>query len=106
MPYLHDFDVFKGLKGFSGFSSFRIGLWVVMLFTWGLSGWVLAFIRSKGKSYRFAILAPLFMGLFQLFIYVLDSRESNVNAFNYKVVINLVVILIITVIYFRLKKSE
>ncbi|HAO15120.1 MAG TPA: hypothetical protein DDE71_06125 [Tenacibaculum sp.] len=94
------------MEGFSGFSSFRIGIWVISLFFWGLSGWLFAFFNSKGKPYRFTILAPLFMGFFQLLIYVLDSRKSNINGFNIKVIINLLLILIITILYFKLRDNE
>ncbi|CAA0151939.1 conserved membrane hypothetical protein [Tenacibaculum maritimum] len=106
IPYIHDFNYFKGMKGFSGFKSLRVGIWVVSMFLFGLFGWILAFINSKGKEYRFTILAPISMGLFQFFIYVLDSRKSSMNNFNFKVIFNVIFILIITISYFRLKKNE
>ena len=106
LPYLHDFDALKGKKGFSGFSSLRVGVWAVSLFLFAICGWILAFINSKGKHYRFAILAPIAMAVFQLFIYVLDSRQSQINSFNFKVVFNFIFILILILIFFKLKRND
>lgn len=106
LPYIHDFNYFNGKEGFSGFSSLRIAIYIIAIFLFGISGWVFAFINSKGKDYRIAILAPILMGVFQLFIYILDSRKTDFNAFNTKVVLNFSLILIITFIYYRLRKRE
>lgn len=103
LPYLHDLEFFAGKKGFSGFSSLRIGTWVVSLFVFGISGWIFAFIGNKGKLYRFVILAPIFMGLFQLFIYVLDKRKTYINDFNWKVILNFSILLVIIVSYYAIK---
>lgn len=103
LPFVHDFELLKGVKGFSGFSSLRIAVWVISMFLWGLSGWVIAFLKTKGKVYRFSLLAPILMGFFQLFIYVLDSRNSGINRFSNKVFLNIVIILIITAFYFKIK---
>ncbi len=105
LPYLHDFDVFKGVKGFSGFSSLRIGIWATSLFVVAISGWVFAFLGHKGKSYRFVILAPIFMLSFQLAVYLLDARKTTINDFNWKVVINLIFALFI-IVFFYWRKSK
>ena len=106
LPYLHDIYLFKGMKGFSGFSSFRVGIWVISLFIWGLFGWILAFINSKGKKYRFTILTPILMAVYQLLIYVINARKSDINNFSTKVILNIILILSIVVLYFKLKKNE
>ncbi len=106
LPYLHDFDMFKGVKGFSGFSSLRIGIWVVSLFLLGLSGWVVAFINSKGKKYRFIMLCPIFMITFQLGIYLLDARNTQTNDFSFKIILNFILAFVLVVTYFYgIKKS-
>lgn len=109
LPYLHDFDLFKEMKGFSGFSSLRVGLWAVALYVLALSGWVLAFLNSRGKRYRFVILAPIFMLAFQLAIYVLDARSSTSNEFTNKVLLNFVLCMVLVGVYFyqlRKKRNE
>lgn len=107
MPYLHDFDMFKGVKGFSGFSSLRVALWAVSLYVVALAGWIFAFIASKGKRYRFMILAPVFMLAFQLSIYLLDARKSTVNDFTTKTILNFIFCLLLVGLYFyRLKNND
>lgn len=103
LPYLHDFEFFKGRQGFSGFGSLRVGIWVICLFIIAISGWMVAFLSAKHKSYRFAILAPIFMLLFQLFVYILDSRKSIVNDFNVKVILNFAVFILIGYLYFKFR---
>lgn len=104
LPYLHDFGYFDGKEGFSGFSSLRVSIWTVSLFVVAISGWAVAFANSKGKQYRFAILAPVFMLIIQLAIYVLDQRQSFVNELNTKVIVNFAIVLIIVLTYFKFKK--
>ncbi len=108
LPYLHDLEYFEGMKGFSGFSSLRIAVWVISLFLIAISGWVVAFLNSKGKKYRFSMLAPIGMLVFQLCVYVLDGRESIINDFNIKVVLNLVVFAVVIILYFfnKLRSNE
>lgn len=106
LPYLHDFDFFKGRQGFSGFGSLRVGIWVISLFIIAISGWVVAFVNSRHKKYRFSILAPIGMLVFQMFVYILDSRKSFVNDFNVKVLLNFAVLIIIGFLYFKFKNVE
>ncbi len=106
LPYLHDFEIFKGQEGFSGFSSLRVGIWVISLFIIAICGWAFAFLGHKGKQYRFVMLAPIIMLIFQLMIYVLDSRKTFVNDLNLKVILNFIVLGIIIIIYFKLKKNN
>lgn len=106
LPYVHDMGAFEGMEGFSGFSSFRVGLWVVSMFLVGLIGWIVAFINSKGKSYRFAMLAPIFMMSFQLGIYLFDSRNTTTNEFDTKILINILFAVIIVAAYFLGKSSN
>ncbi|WP_435624508.1 hypothetical protein [Flagellimonas sp.] len=95
------------MKGFSGFSSLRIGIWVVSLFMVGLSGWIFAFLNSKGKQYRMAMLAPIFMLSFQLLIYLFDSRKTTTNEFSTKILLNLCLAVVLVVLYFYgLKKQK
>lgn len=100
LVYIHDSGLFDGMEGFSGFSSLRVGVWVVSLFFLSLIGFVGWFIEAKGKRYRFAILAPIFMFSFQLIIYLLDKRDHTTNDFSIKTIVYLVFVLAITVTYF------
>src|SRR5690606_19628880 len=102
--YLHDFNYFEGKDGFSGFSSLRISIWTISLFIIAISGWAVAFANSKGKQYRFAILAPIAMLVFQLLIYVLDQRAGAINELSTKVIINFAILFLIILTYFKLKK--
>lgn len=109
LPYLHDFEFFKGKNGFSGFSSLRVGMWAVSLFVVALAGWIGFFLKSKGSEYRFAILAPIFMLSFQLGIYLFDARKTTSNDLSTKVWLNLgfAVILIVAYVYGKSKtRSE
>lgn len=100
LPYMHDFEGFRGVDGFSGFSSLRIGLFITLMFIVALSGWIVAFVNSRGKKYRFAILAPIFMLTFQLCIYLFDSRQHEINDFNWKVLVNLAIAITLVLINF------
>ncbi|KQC30208.1 hypothetical protein AAY42_10210 [Flagellimonas eckloniae] len=100
LPYLHDFEIFKGMEGFSGFSSLRVGIWVVSLFIVGLTGWIFAFLNARGKSYRLAMFAPIFMLFFQLNIYLWDARNTTTNEFTTKVLYNLGFALVLIAYYF------
>lgn len=100
LPFLHDWDYFSGKSGFSGYSSLRIAVWVTSLFTIALSGWIVAFINSKGKPYRFVLLVPIAMLCFQLCIYVLDARKATINEFSNKIIINGVLIFALVAYYF------
>ncbi len=106
LPYLHDFEIFKGGEGFSGFSSLRVGIWVVSIFIVAISGWVFAFLGNKGKLYRFAMLAPVIMLVFQLMVYVLDERKTFINHLSSKVILNFIVLGTIIIIYFKLKRNN
>lgn len=106
LPYLHDLQFFEEKKGFSGFSSLRIGIWVLSIYIFSLIPWILFFIASKGKTYRFTLLVPIFMLLYQLTVYILNERESYINKFDIKFTITLVVAIFITVFYFIKKNSR
>jgi peptidoglycan/LPS O-acetylase OafA/YrhL len=106
LPYLHDLNLFKGKKGFSGFSSLRIAIWVISLFVVAISGWLVAFVKSKGSLYRFVFLVPLVMLVYQLLIYVLDARQSSVNTFNIKILLNIGVVIGLALVYFAKKQQK
>lgn len=108
LPYIHDFEAFKGAEGFSGFSSLRVALWAVSLFVVALSGWIVAFMHARGKSYRFTMLAPIFMLAFQLGVYLLDARSTTSNEFSTKVILNLSFALLLFLAYFytKLKRKQ
>lgn len=99
LPYIHDFDFFKGMEGFSGFSSLRIGIWVVSLFILALSGWIFAFLGHKNRKYRWIMLAPIIMLAYQLLIYLFDARKTQTNDFNVKVTFNFVLLIFLSGIY-------
>ncbi len=105
LPYLHDSPLLKGIEGFSGFSSLRIGIWVISIYIVALIPWILFFITSKGKQYRFTILVPITMLTYQLIIYVADVREHSINAFNVKFIVTFLIAVLITLFYFK-KKSK
>lgn len=98
--YVHDFEIFRGMEGFSGFSSLRVGLWVVGMFVLALVPWCGWYLASKGKKYAFVMLVPIFMIAWQLGIYLLDQRDHNTNDFNFKVLLQFAVVLILILLYF------
>lgn len=106
LPYIHDFDLFKGMKGFSGFSSLRVAMWSLSLYIVGLSGWVMAFVHAKDRSYRFAMLAPIFMCSFQMAIYLFDARNTSSNDFTFKTVLNFIFCGVVLVLFFYNKKKQ
>jgi len=106
LVYIHDFEIFKGMEGFSGFSSLRIGVFFVGMFTLSLTGWVFAFINSKRKNYRFAMLAPIFMLAYQLGVYLFDARNTTTNEFSTKILSNTIFIILITAAYFYGKSKS
>ncbi len=46
------------------------------------------------------------MAVYQLLIYVINARKSDINNFSTKVILNIILILSIVVLYFKLKKNE
>jgi len=92
------------MEGFSGFSSLRIGLFMVFTMLFSLSGWVGWFLEAKGKRYRFSLLVPIFMNVYQLSVYLLNERKTTTNEFTTKVILNFTLILIIILYYFVTKK--
>ncbi len=105
LPYIHDFTFFNEKDGFSGYSSLRMGLFFVSMYVVAISGWIFAFINSKGKQYRFVMLAPLIMLVFQLFINILNNRKHAVNGVSVKVLVNFGIVFLIILLYFYLKRK-
>ena len=106
LPYLHDLPLLNGKEGFSGFSSLRIGIWAVSIYILALIPWILFFIVSKGKSYRFTILVPIFMLIYQLIVYIFDARQNAINEFNVKFIVTFSLAIAITIIYFFTKSKR
>lgn len=112
LPYIHDLgdlefiEDFRKKPGFSGFKSLRSALFIVSLFIFGLSGWIIAFIQSKYKLYRVAIIVPIAMAMYQLLIYLLDKRNTTTNEFNVKVSFNFSVAIILIAIYLIIKYNK
>jgi len=103
LPYIHD-AIPKGLKGYFGFSSFRVMVWTISIFIFGITGWFYAFVNAKGRLYRFALLVPIFMATYQLLIYIFDARKSEFNTLNAKLIVTFVLIAIVLLNYFMLKR--
>lgn len=70
------------------------------MFTIALSGWIVAFINSRQRKYRFVMLLPICMLMFQLVVYVLDARKNSINDFNTKVLVNGALIIALVIYYF------
>lgn len=100
LPYLHDIGDLQQYDGFSGFKTMRIGVYFVCMFIVALSGWVVAFVNSAGKRYRFIMLAPIFMLAYQLGIYLFDARNTTTNEFSTKIILNIGFAIVITAAYF------
>ncbi len=106
LPYIHDIGDLKKYSGFSGFKSLRSGIFIVSMFVIALSGWIFAFVNSKDKSYRFIILAPIFMLSFQLSIYLFDARSTTTNEFTTKIIVNFLFAVLLVAYYFYNKYKK
>jgi len=106
LPYIHDIGNLREYEGFSGFKSLRTGVYFVSMFMMNLIGWILAFIFSRGKSYRIAFLIPIFMLSYQLAVYLFDARQTTTNEFTTKVIVNLSFAICIIASYFLLKNKR
>ena len=70
------------------------------MFALALIGFIGWFVEAKGKPYRFAILAPIFMYSFQMAIYLFDAKDHTTNDFSIKTLIYLGFVVVLTVFYF------
>ena len=108
LVYIHDFEIFKGVKGFSGFSSLRVGMFIVGLMILALVPWIGWYVASRGKRYAFVMLVPIFMISYQLAVYLFDQRDHTTNEFNFKVLVQFGFVLVLIGLYFfgKYQKGE
>ncbi len=106
LVYIHDIGDLKKYPGFAGFKSLRTGVYIFSLFTFGLIGWIYAFIRSRNKSDRFMMVAPILMASFQLGIYLFDGRKTTSNEFSTKIILNVVFGVLLIAAYYLGKSRK
>jgi hypothetical protein len=63
-----------------GFSSYRMFLYTLLIFVFSELGWAAWLYVSKRKTYYFALFVPVLMGLYQIFIILLNLRKSLANS--------------------------
>jgi hypothetical protein len=85
MPYIH--DLFPKGVDFPGYSSSRVFLYIVLINTFGLIGWLLFFIHAKGRSYRFIIILPVLTTTYQICLHILNLKETSFNELNLKFIL-------------------
>ena len=107
LPYLH--NLFPNLPegGVLGYSSWNAFLWSTGMYLSIHIAWLIAYKLSIGKPYRFALLIPVFLSLYQLVIIFTNQKSSAIlNGINIK--LGLVVILSIFLIinFFKNNNNE
>jgi len=69
----------------------------------GYLGWYFA---AKGKPYRFFILVPVFISLYQIIINLLNQRSGVLNDVSTKFIITIVIIIAIVLNFYLRKNNE
>ena len=105
LPYLHDLLPVLPEGEIFGYSSWRAFLWSSGMYIFSHLGWLFAYALAKWKPYRFALLIPFFLSLYQIVIIFTNLRGSAVlNGISIK--LGIVVFLFILVIINFFKKNQ
>lgn len=119
LPYIHDVITIRGegLKGWVpdfgirellrssdgyilGFSSYRVFIYTLFIHLFGHIGWLGWFFEAEGKNYRFALLVPIILSLYQILIIVSNSRNTTFNEPDTKFYITILLSTALTINYF------
>ena len=104
LPYLHDLLPILPEGSVFGYSSWKAFLWSTSLYLFSHLGWLFSFHLAKGKPYRFAILIPVFLSLYQIIIIFTDQRSSAIlNGIDIKLFIVLILAILLIINFFRNK---
>ncbi len=107
VPNLGLVDAIKDSEGYPlGFTNYRVLLYILGLniaMHIGYLGWYFA---AKGKPYRFFILVPVFISLYQIIINLLNQRSSVLNDVSTKFIITIVIIIAIVLNFYLRKNNE
>ena len=102
LPYLHDLIPVLPEGEVFGYSSWRAFLWSTGMYIFSHLGWLFAYFLAKGRPYRFAILIPVFLSLYQIIIIFTDMRDNAVlNGISAKLIIVLILSVLITINFFK-----
>ncbi len=104
LPYLH--DVFEFPPGeYFGFSTIRVFYFMLLSALFAHLGWLFAFFEAKRKPYRFVLLVPVALSLYQIIIILAGLRESKLNEVSTKFIIILILSLVLILNYFIGKRK-
>jgi hypothetical protein len=102
LPYLHDLIPVLPEGEVFGYSSWRSFLWSTGMYVFSHLGWLFAYFLAKGKPYRFAILIPVFLSLYQIIIIFTDMRDNaTLNGISAKLIIVLTLSVLLTINFFK-----
>lgn len=124
LPYLHDIITVRGegLKNWvpnfgikeyltdsqgyiAGFSSYRVFIYTLSIHLFAHIGWVGFFYVAKTKPYRFFILVPVTLSLYQVFIILFNYRSTKFNDVNTKIIITLIISICLILNFFLNNKT-
>ena len=102
LPYLH--NLFPNLPEGEvlRYSSWKSFLWSTGMYLSIHIAWLFAYALAKGKPYRFAILIPVFLSLYQVIIIFTDLRSNAVlNGISAKLGIVIILSIILIINFFK-----
>lgn len=107
LPYLHDLLPNLPEGEIFGYSSWKSFLWSTSMYIFSHLGWLFAYYLAKGKPYRFAILIPVFLSLYQIIIIFANLRGSAVlNGISAKLVITFFISILLIINFFKNNRNE
>lgn len=105
LPFIH--DIIELPPGeFKGFSSRRVFLYMFSINLFSHLGWLLAFILAKDKPFRFSILIPVSLSLYQVIILITGLKDSSLNEATTKFIITVVLSFLVVIKFFTGKRSK
>ncbi|UOB19262.1 hypothetical protein [Abyssalbus ytuae] len=105
LPFIHDM-IQLGPGEFLGFSSRRVFLYMVAINVFSHIGWILAFFLAKDKPYRFSLLVPVSLSLYNIIILVTGLKDTGLNEATTKFFIVMILSTLLIIKYFRNKNNE
>lgn len=102
LPYFHNLLPELPEGGVLGYSSWRSFLWSTGMYLSIHIAWLVAYMNSIGKTYRFAMLVPVFLSLYQIVIIFTNSKGSAVlNGISIKLGIAITLSLLLILNFFK-----
>jgi len=89
-----------------GYSRYHVFLYFLLIQVYTLIAWIGWFSVSKNKSYHFAILMGVFSSAYQILLIISNSRKTNFNNIDVKLIGTAVIGVLLYIIYYYFHKLK